>query len=168
MSVMMDRLVGYFPAWAAARMYRPVLYIEGGWEGWLQADFLAWCNTVHDTFPIRRECSEPFAATLEHRRKVDWILNSDSTDRDRRFCIELKAQGTKYLQSDFVADVMRDLDKLRSIPATYPCTKVIFIATLENATKIAVQAAVGSDFKFCPPLVVERETLAQFSYLEWT
>ena len=42
--------------WINARLLKPLLYFEGGWEKWWQSDFPAWLDTVNEEqFDFRRE-----------------------------------------------------------------------------------------------------------------
>ena len=99
-------------AWLRNRLLKPILYVEGGWEYWVQIDFPAWIDIRDNVqYDFRREVS----GILPNGR-LDWLVNQNSSSPT---AIEIKAQTHKYPNSKFVTDVMNDVAKLSTLPSTY-------------------------------------------------
>lgn len=121
--------------WINARLLKPLLYFEGGWEKWWQSDFPAWLDTVNDTqFDFRREVRDGGII-------IDWVVNGNSDSPTN--AIELKAQTHKTTKSSFVNQVGKDLDALRELsPFDYP-VRMSLIAVIDQTT---FDAMVERDF----------------------
>lgn len=118
----MQNLGGDVYNWLGARLLEPILYIEGGWEYWLQIDFPAWLDvSTGQQYDFRREY------TIENVR-LDWMVNE--TVGGNVFAVNLKAQTTKYVTSKLVSDVKKDIAKLEQVKWQRPtlnCLEVVAV-----------------------------------------
>lgn len=121
--------------WINARLLKPLLYFEGGWEKWWQSDFPAWLDTVNDTqYDFRREVRDGGII-------IDWVVNGDSLSPTT--AIELKAQTHKTTKSSFVNQVGKDLDALDELSTfDYP-VRMSLVAVIDQTT---YEAMVQRDF----------------------
>ena len=118
----MNNLGGDVHNWLGARLLEPILYIEGGWEYWLQIDFPAWLDiSTGQQYDFRREY------TIGNVR-LDWIVNE--TVGGNVFAVNLKAQTTKYVTSKLVSEVKKDIAKLEQVKRQRPtlnCREVVAV-----------------------------------------
>jgi len=121
--------------WINARLLKPLLYFEGGWEKWWQSDFPAWLDTINDTqFDFRREVRTSGLI-------IDWVVNGNSLAPTT--AIELKAQTHKTTKSSFVNQVEEDLVALGKLSTfDYP-VRMSLIAVIDQIT---YEAMVERDF----------------------
>ncbi|WP_435103597.1 hypothetical protein [Arhodomonas sp. AD133] len=99
------RLPSDLPAWLSDRLLEPILYVEGGWEYWLQIDFPSWLDVKSGMqYDFRREVTVGSV-------RLDWLINDNSFNAEH-WAVELKAQTHKYPMDRFVRAVKADLDKL--------------------------------------------------------
>ncbi|HEX2207616.1 MAG TPA: hypothetical protein VHG93_08020 [Longimicrobium sp.] len=97
----LDLLRHDLAAWMEARFLEPIAYVEGGWEYWIQIDFVAWLdNEKHTVYDFRREIPAQGG-------RLDWVINSGYPES--LTAIEIKAQTPKYKTDAFVADVWADV-----------------------------------------------------------
>lgn len=128
----LDALKGDLENWMMNRFLEPILYIEGGWEYWIQIDFPAWLDVEKTTqYDFRREVM----GVLQNAR-LDWLLNSQVNQTQpipiKPIAVEIKAQTHKYLTSRFIQDVLGDVQKLSNLGENY--TKLMLVAVIDNSS----------------------------------
>jgi hypothetical protein len=117
--------------WLAARFMAPILYVEGGWEYWIQIDFPCWLDTgVAEPYDFRREYAVDGV-------RLDWIVNA--TAGKKIVAVNIKAQSHKYLTSKLLADVNSDIVKLKSIKDKSIARKMIVAVVDQNAEQALLQ-----------------------------
>lgn len=110
-----DDLYRTLNAWLNSRYLRTISAVEGGWEYWIQIDYMSWLN-LHNTYDVRREV--PIGGA-----RADLFLNFGAgigVPPPQPFppCwIEIKAQGAKYLNEAFKKAVQADIDKMAALGA---------------------------------------------------
>lgn len=117
--------------WINNRFFEQIPFVEGGWEYWIQIDFVAWIDKKSgQQFDFRREVMLPGI-------RVDWFVNSNSKDIEiNPTAIEIKAQTPKYLKDRFIADVQKDIEKLKMLPDKY--SKIMLAAVIDKSTAEAL------------------------------
>ncbi len=117
--------------WMMSRFLEPILYIEGGWEYWIQIDFPAWLDNYHATqFDFRREVTGVLA-----NARLDWLANSQG-DEGQQTAVEIKAQTHKYQTAPFIRDVLADVRKLSGLNQNYE--KIMLAAVIDRDTVTAL------------------------------
>lgn len=117
--------------WMKARFQPATSAVEGGWEYWIQIDFMSWLNT-QAVLDVRREVQ--IGAS-----RADLFLNYGTgigvapLPAFPQCWVEIKAQGAKYPNDTFVADVQADIDKMAAGGAG--CKQYMLVA-LSDATLI--------------------------------
>lgn len=123
-----------FGRWLAARFLKPILNVEGGWEYWIQIDFPSWLDAMTGrTFDFRREYTEGDV-------RLDWIVNA--TLGTNVTAINIKAQTHKYQTTRLLADVDKDVAKLRQLVGNTVARKMI-VAVVD---KSAYDALAGNGY----------------------
>lgn len=112
--------------WLYARLLKPILFIEGGWEYWFQIDFPAWVDIKYNVqFDFRREVTMPGV-------RLDWLINSNTMGKVP-VAVEIKAQTHKYKNDVFEKDVLEDIDKLKQLKGNYK--KMMLAAVIDEKMK---------------------------------
>lgn len=89
-----------------------ILCFEGGWEKWVQLDFLAqlanWQKESNINYYFRRE-----VYIKPEKYIIDWVFNQAISGKE--IFVEIKAQGFKYNTKKFINDLIFDLNKLKDL-----------------------------------------------------
>jgi|GEM_PF-5390651 len=132
--------------WLQSRYMSTISAVEGGWEYWMQIDFMAWLNTRQkDPYDVRREVPMgPYRADLFLNRGPD---GEEPALRVFPPCwVEIKAQGAKYLNEKFKVDVQADIDKMAG--AGVPCEQYMLVALSDGNLTRDPMFARGSGYGF--------------------
>jgi hypothetical protein len=83
----LDQLPINLNGWMNSRFLKPILNIEGGWEYWMQIDFLAWLDTSTGLqWDFRRE-------VIENNVRLDWAVNTNSWRRGQRSILSARRRN---------------------------------------------------------------------------
>lgn len=100
--------------WINARFIPALPCLQGGWESWIQTDFVAHLNQVGGLnpammFDIERESPIPY----NNGGRCDWLINHYTADAIHpRIVVEIKAQSVTITGAAFLAGVRADIDQL--------------------------------------------------------
>jgi hypothetical protein len=100
-----------FKKWCALRNAQFHFYwpLKGGWELWVQADFVAYLLTLDNTVEVLREQ----AIYKSSKKSVDWLVNALNDDNNTKIAIELKCQSFEN-SANFISGVYKDVQKLEN------------------------------------------------------
>lgn len=137
-----ERLIFDLASWLPIRYQSSTSAVEGGWEYWIQIDFMSWLN-LRGLFDVRRE------VTLNGSR-ADLFLNLGAgigvppLPRFPPAWVEIKAQGAKYLNDRFKLDVQADIAKMAG--AGVPCEQYMLVALSDGDLIADPMFAPGSGY----------------------
>ncbi|MEL7533413.1 MAG: hypothetical protein AAFN10_19020 [Bacteroidota bacterium] len=112
--------------WITNRFLPTIPDVEGGWEYWIQIDFIAFIDAIYKIqFDFRRE------VPIDGGR-LDWLINSNTQDAVP-YAVEIKAQTPKYLAAKLLKDVADDIKKLESLGPKY--RRIMLVAIIDQDTQ---------------------------------
>lgn len=121
--------------WMMNRFLEPILYIEGGWQYWIQIDFPAWLDVNNPIqYDFRREVAPPELPNI----RLDWLLNSQIQNQ-KATAVEIKAQTHKYSNQKFITDVNSDVQKLNNNALAAYHKLVLAVVIAPEARDILIQ-----------------------------
>jgi hypothetical protein len=109
---------------------------RGGWEGWAQADFVAYATNDNNKIDVLRE---QLIYNVSSTERVDWLFNSRSPVQQRttRIAVEVKCQHRTPITDAFCRQVDQDIRVLDAhnilrLPLT-PIDRYVIVFCLTEA-----------------------------------
>lgn len=125
--------------WLNSRFLTALPYVQGGWEKWIQIDFVAYLNhtlaaDVAHLIDIERESNLPY----NNGGIADWLVNRNTQDATHApLVLEIKAQSPMMTGAAFHAGVAADIAQLSSanlVPAYAHAMRIALAFTINTVS----------------------------------